>query len=368
MKQKLQLSISEPCHENWDQMTPDDNGRFCKSCRKQVVDFSSMSDEQLIAVFRKPTNGALCGRFRPEQLDRPLEPSRKRLTWLRYFFSLVLPVFFFSRASGQKLMGKPSFPEKDTSRIPIDHELRTLGMIMPTHISPVDADTSTRIRVEPVKVTQVRVAGRVVDEENKGVAFASVQITQNGKIIKADAEGRFSFIAASDRLLEFVCSAGGYASTTYIYPFTLQYSAQVDVSIQLKKSPATGNRPSLQTYCETELGDYSDDGVTIRREQQVDSVSVKEEPGKDVPAVKFYPNPALPGQTLHIGLTAISEGYYRWQLLDINGRMIQQKEFWIDEQASVLDIPLPFVSAGTYLAVLVHRETGQRFSGKIIIR
>jgi hypothetical protein len=349
-------------------MTPDDKGRFCKSCRKQVVDFSSMSDEQLIALFRKPASGGTCGRFKPDQLDRPLEPSRKRLTWLRYFFSLVLPVFFFSRASGQKLMGKPSFPDKDTSRIPIDHELRTLGMIMPSHISPVDADTSTRIRVEPVKVTQVLVAGRVVDEENKGIPFASVQITQNGKIIKADAEGRFSFIAASDRLLEFVCSADAYASTTYIYPFTLQYSAQVDVSIQLKKAPATGDTPSLQTYCEKDLDDYTDDGVTIQREQQVDSTIVQKEPNKDAPAVKFYPNPALPGQTLHIGLTSLAEGYYRWQLLDINGRMIQQKEFWIDEQASVLDIPLPYVSAGTYLAVLVHRETGQRFSGKIIIR
>lgn len=34
--QKLQLSISEPCHENWHNMTPTEQGRFCNACAKEV--------------------------------------------------------------------------------------------------------------------------------------------------------------------------------------------------------------------------------------------------------------------------------------------------------------------------------------------
>ena len=42
MERNFKITIPQPCHENWDQMTPKDNGRFCLSCSKTVVDFTSM--------------------------------------------------------------------------------------------------------------------------------------------------------------------------------------------------------------------------------------------------------------------------------------------------------------------------------------
>ncbi len=47
MSKKLQLTIAEPCHENWENMSPVDKGKFCGSCQKQVVVFSDMSDRQV---------------------------------------------------------------------------------------------------------------------------------------------------------------------------------------------------------------------------------------------------------------------------------------------------------------------------------
>jgi hypothetical protein len=44
-------------------MTPGDKGRFCDSCQKTVHDFTGMSDMQLIAFFKKPSTGSVCGRF-----------------------------------------------------------------------------------------------------------------------------------------------------------------------------------------------------------------------------------------------------------------------------------------------------------------
>ena len=67
--QKLQLSIPEPCHENWQQMTLTTQGRFCNACAKEVVDFSMMTDMQVLNYFTTGTNEKVCGRALPEQLN-----------------------------------------------------------------------------------------------------------------------------------------------------------------------------------------------------------------------------------------------------------------------------------------------------------
>src|SRR5688572_33325629 len=94
MRKKIQLSIPKPCHENWDAMTPVEKGRFCGSCQKQVVDFSHMTDREIAMFFKKPTTGSVCGRFMEDQLNRDMEIPKKRIPWLKYFFTIGLPAFF----------------------------------------------------------------------------------------------------------------------------------------------------------------------------------------------------------------------------------------------------------------------------------
>ena len=53
MKKEIYVHIPEPCHENWEQMTPVQQGRYCGSCCKQVVDFSQMSDKQVLLYCQK---------------------------------------------------------------------------------------------------------------------------------------------------------------------------------------------------------------------------------------------------------------------------------------------------------------------------
>jgi hypothetical protein len=52
MKPALELQVPKPCHENWDAMTAADKGRFCGACSKQVVDYSLMSDTEIIRYFK----------------------------------------------------------------------------------------------------------------------------------------------------------------------------------------------------------------------------------------------------------------------------------------------------------------------------
>jgi hypothetical protein len=68
----LILSVTQPCHEKWEEMTPADRGVFCQSCSKHVIDFSAMADEDILDYFQKREGQPVCGRFRNSQLNRPL--------------------------------------------------------------------------------------------------------------------------------------------------------------------------------------------------------------------------------------------------------------------------------------------------------
>ncbi len=70
-KTSFRVTIPEPCHENWDAMTPREKGRFCDVCTKTVVDFSVMGDAELFETI-KNGNGKICGHFHKDQLDRTI--------------------------------------------------------------------------------------------------------------------------------------------------------------------------------------------------------------------------------------------------------------------------------------------------------
>ncbi|MEJ5102869.1 hypothetical protein [Chryseobacterium sp. MYb328] len=66
----MKITIPKPCHENWDNMTSDEKGKFCSVCSKTVHDFTGFSNEELSDSF--DSNENICGRFREDQLDRNL--------------------------------------------------------------------------------------------------------------------------------------------------------------------------------------------------------------------------------------------------------------------------------------------------------
>ncbi|SFD29286.1 hypothetical protein SAMN05518672_1011478 [Chitinophaga sp. CF118] len=65
----MYLQISAPCAQLWDDMAVVTGGRFCSSCEKKVIDFSLLSDRQIIEVIES-SKQEVCGRFVNEQLDR----------------------------------------------------------------------------------------------------------------------------------------------------------------------------------------------------------------------------------------------------------------------------------------------------------
>jgi hypothetical protein len=61
------ISIPEPCQQQWQNMTPISGGRHCESCCKTVIDFTGMSNHQIIDLIAGGSK--TCGRFTPSQLS-----------------------------------------------------------------------------------------------------------------------------------------------------------------------------------------------------------------------------------------------------------------------------------------------------------
>lgn len=81
MSDKINYSIPNPCHEDWNKMYPNDNGRYCGICNKTVVDFSKMSKNEIQDYFRNIANGPMiCGSFNSKQLN-PKSKRNSIQTW-----------------------------------------------------------------------------------------------------------------------------------------------------------------------------------------------------------------------------------------------------------------------------------------------
>jgi len=77
-RQKVfRIDIPRPCNESWADMPQAEAGRFCSSCQKTVVDFSALTNKELLHYFSNRKD-IPCGRFHKEQLGTNLLDSNKK--------------------------------------------------------------------------------------------------------------------------------------------------------------------------------------------------------------------------------------------------------------------------------------------------
>ncbi|WP_462219062.1 carboxypeptidase-like regulatory domain-containing protein [Ferruginibacter sp.] len=167
--QKIQLSIPEPCHQNWNEMTATQQGRFCNSCAKQVVDFSTMSDTEVLHYFSSIKNENVCGRAYPDQLERAISKTKepkKKLFW--YWNYITMLFLFFSKTNTAKAQG---------------------GIKVVTE-SKIDAAKQDRITKGEIAVNTNRIiTGKIIDEAGQPLPGASIIIKGSKNGTSADVNG-----------------------------------------------------------------------------------------------------------------------------------------------------------------------------------
>lgn len=164
---KTSIQIAEPCHESWNKMTPEAQGRFCGSCAKIVTDFSQMTDQQLMDYLSK-ASGSACGRFTTNQLNRPLTEVLQPTTlpkWLGMAAATLSAV----------LMVHPLFAFNSSTLSNLNHA--------------VDAKIVHHKFVYPL---YLEFSGVITDSENGvPIPYALLKIAASDENIVANADGTF---------------------------------------------------------------------------------------------------------------------------------------------------------------------------------
>lgn len=106
---KINISIPKPCTEDWDNMTQTEQGKHCASCNKVVIDFTKMTDSEMVKYLIAHKGKKLCGNFYHTQINITLsyiEP-RKSTHWPAIAAMLIAGVFQLSNTAwGQKTQGQ----------------------------------------------------------------------------------------------------------------------------------------------------------------------------------------------------------------------------------------------------------------------
>lgn len=124
----MKLEINKPCHENWDTMTPNEQGAFCAVCTTNVIDFSKKNIDEIKAFFSTGAKKKMCGRFKVSQLEElNFDSFFERFSGfkLKRKIAVVIAATFLSwfvgighiSAQAPHKMGKVKYIPKDTTRI-----------------------------------------------------------------------------------------------------------------------------------------------------------------------------------------------------------------------------------------------------------
>jgi hypothetical protein len=99
-----QIQIPTPCHESWDGMQQQEAGKFCGSCSKIVVDFTSWEVNDIFSYLKQ--NKGTCGRFKQSQME-PVEVAEdlvvsianSNFSTLRKIAAIIVVVFVVGASS-----------------------------------------------------------------------------------------------------------------------------------------------------------------------------------------------------------------------------------------------------------------------------
>ncbi|TPG32127.1 hypothetical protein [Flavobacterium pectinovorum] len=189
MIHKIRISIPEPCHENWLEMSPTEKGKFCSSCQKNVIDFTKASDREILLEYNK--NEHLCGRFRTSQLDRTLVlPKEKKPIWMIAAASVIAFLGLGSQAA--KAQGKPIIEQTDKKAI--------------QDTIPTDSN-----------ITEIEIEGKIfLDETNPNFEEVDILIYDKNQIFHPNADGRFCIKTnKNDRILISKAGYINYSTTAF---------------------------------------------------------------------------------------------------------------------------------------------------------
>ncbi|CAN5627688.1 hypothetical protein BH11BAC3_BH11BAC3_34400 [soil metagenome] len=299
---EVTFTIAEPCHENWQNMTANDQGRFCSSCKKDVVDFSIMSDAQVYSALLKG-DANMCGRFSNQQMEKGIKYGvAKKSYWHRYFIGFLFPAFLYSKQASAQM-----------------------GLIAVSPDAKIQSKNSKKTPVLPPKGFQF--SGKILDATtNELIGSGIIKIKRTGKEILVDENGTFLLNSTTNNsTVTIIVEASGYEAKEMeiaipAYDFILKEEA-----IYLRRKIIPLENVTVRSNTENHLYVIAG-GITSR----VIINRVTDWPVKIKTAItdslKIYPNPVSRGNEMNVALKLKKPGNYTMQIIDLSGKIIYQQQ------------------------------------------
>ncbi|MBV9988630.1 MAG: carboxypeptidase-like regulatory domain-containing protein [Chitinophagaceae bacterium] len=223
MKSALELQVPKPCHENWNAMTPADKGRFCGACSKQVIDFSLMSDTQIIQYFNQ-AKGNTCGRFSTDQLNRVLEETKppQKKNW-RWAVAAVLGFIWMNRLGAQQVQKCNLIVGK------------TAVLVKPALDTKKEQAFGGAVDMVAMPASK-SVTGKVTDDKGMPVPGAAVIVdkpSKTGTVTGADGTFRIDIAEATRPHKLTVASVGYITIEKTILPWQVKTEIRISLSTEI---------------------------------------------------------------------------------------------------------------------------------------
>lgn len=185
--EKMILQVKESCSAEWNNMSLQEQGRFCSQCEKIVVDFSQMNDQEIVDQIKKAGKG-LCGRFYEDQLMRELDATlsfsknpiwRGRWTGIAVGLMLVGSMSLQATQAQNKLTGEVIVVQTKPKKDKIAQQGRSNLSVNDEPVLKGNRDSS-----------KVSIRGKVVCT-GSDVSMVGTEVTLGSYHTEADEKGYF---------------------------------------------------------------------------------------------------------------------------------------------------------------------------------
>jgi hypothetical protein len=293
---------------------------------------------------------------------------------VKYFFQFLLPGFLISmKATAQ---GQVVKKVKSECYKPVKDQINSQDPILPGKVM-----MGVSFSVITLTERKMIISGKVSNENNEGIPYATVTI--NNVVTVADSVGNYkTTISAANLNIHIKASSAGYFSKEIHREATHNPIQQdlilkaddvlneiVMLSYATKEKVMTTygvvvkqSKKSMEASCSVTMGSVVS-GVRVVNETNRDI-------SKQIPSneMKLYPNPIKPNSTMHIAWDQKETGDFDLQFFNSSGQLVFKKQLYIDEDARVLSIDLPFLIAGNYFLKMTNRSTSKSYNAKIIVQ
>jgi hypothetical protein len=351
--QNIQLSIPTPCHENWHAMLPSQQGKFCSACATQVVDFSAMSDTEVLQFFTTNKNKTICGRTATDQLNRTFVANQRKSTIFKWYFKfLIVPLLILFRVNAVKAQGMVVISREAKKDIPAINKLIPSIKVKNNFLSTKQLTDTNKIEKVHIIQPSLKISGKIVDETGLPINVATISLTTN-VATASDSEGAFSLTSKTIHNTITISAIGFQSKTITLTNYAPQHIILKKKIVDLKEIIIIDQITNRRIRCYTSCGSRIT-ACSIKKNLS-DSIFKFSKPLTS--SIVVFPNPVKKGQQITIQGKLNNTQAVSIILFDAAGRQLLSLPFIVASKNFLQSIALnPNWASGTYTINLLQNN------------